>query len=382
MSRSSTRAPNRMGSIRQRPDGRWEGRYTGPDGRQHSVYGQTPKAAGEALRAATHDVDTGSWLEPSTMTMDQWFDTWLRDYQGHTTGRTVDTYTAVIKLHMRPALGKVRLAALSPIHVRRMVSDMTKAGKSPGTIKLARTILSAAMKCAVDAGLRKDNPVEKVKAPRQVAHHFAIVDREHIPAFIEAAKATPVGNELVFLLLTGLRTGELRGLRWSDLDLDAATMRVTHQLRQVNRTDRRLEPPKDGEARTVHLTPQAVELLRQQRKSQAAARLAAGAAWHDDDITRDLVFRRPDGWNHGNEVLSRWVDRIRDPLGLPTLRAHDLRHSYAVAALRSGVDIKTVQHNLGHKSATITLDIYAAYTDDAGKTGAEKLSAYWTDAIN
>lgn len=117
------------------------------------------------------------------------------------------------------------------------------------------------------------------------------------------------------------------------------------------------------------------------REDQAAARLAAGADWHEDEITRDLVFRRRDGWNLPQDGLARWVIHLRDPIGLPTLRLHDLRHSYAVAALRSGVDVKTVQHNLGHKHASITLDIYAAYTDDAGRVAADKLSAYWQDAL-
>lgn len=382
MSRTGTRAANKMGSIRRRPDGRWEGRYSGPDGKQHSVYGKTQKACAEALRAATHSVDAGSWLEPSTLTMGQWFDVWLSDYQGHTTGRTVETYTSVINRHMRPLFGAIKVAAFSPVHVRRMVSDMTRAGLSPATIRHARGILSACLNCAVEAGLRKDNPVERVKGPRMVQQAFAIIDREHIPAFVEAARQTPVAAALVFLLMTGLRVGELRGLRWADVDLDAATMRVERQLRHVNRTDRRFGPPKDGEARTVQLTPQAVALLRQQRKDQAAERLAAGADWREDEITRDLVFRAPDGWNLSQDAIGRAIARIRAALGLPALRPHDLRHSYAVAALRSGVDVKTVQHNLGHKHASITLDIYAAYTDDAGKTGAEKLAAYWSDALN
>jgi integrase len=140
-------------------------------------------------------------------------------------------------------------------------------------------------------------------------------------------------------------------------------------------------PPKDNSVRDIELTPQAVTLLKQQRKDQAAARLAAGADWHEDDITRDLVFRTPTGWNLAQATIGDAVNSLRSPLNMPTLRPHDLRHSYAVAALRSGVDVKTVQHNLGHKHASITPDIYAAYTDDAGKTGAEKLADYWKDAI-
>ena len=379
MAKTGTRAANGMGTIRRRADGRWEGRYTGSDGRQHSVYGKTQKAVGEALRAATHSVDAGSWLQPSNMTMDQWFDVWLRDYQAHTTGRTVSTYTAVVRKHMRPLFGAVRVSALSQVHVRRMIGDMSRAGLAPATIRHALAILSASMRCAAEAGLRSDNPADGIKAPRPVKSEFTIIDRDMFPAFIAAAGQTDVGLALVFLLLTGLRAGELRALRWADVDLDAGQMRVERQLRQVNASDRRIGPPKDGSARTVYLTAPAVALLRQQRKDQAAARLAA-PEWIEDDVTRDLIFRDARGLNLTDVALYNAVKSVQTALGLPNLRVHDLRHSYAVAALRAGTDVKTVQHNLGHKHASITLDIYAAYTDDAGRTAAARLADYWTDA--
>jgi integrase len=156
-------------------------------------------------------------------------------------------------------------------------------------------------------------------------------------------------------------------------------MRVERQLRQLNTSDRRISPPKDGSARTVYLTPPAVALLRRQRKDQVAKRFAA-AEWVEDDITRDLIFRDPRGWNLTDVTLYNAVKSVQTALGLPNLRVHDLRHSYAVAALRAGTDVKTVQHNLGHKHASITLDIYAAYTDDAGRAAAARLADYWTDA--
>ncbi len=118
----------------------------------------------------------------------------------------MDTYRLVIDKHMRHAFGKVEFAVFFPVHVRHILSDMTKTGKSPATIKHARGILSAYMSCAIETGIRNDNPVEKV-------------------------------------LLTGLRVGELCVLRWADIDLNAATMRVKRQLRQVNRDDSRVEPP-------------------------------------------------------------------------------------------------------------------------------------------
>jgi integrase len=123
-----------------------------------------------------------------------------------------------------------------------------------------------------------------------------------------------------------------------------------------------------------------VDVLKRQRKRQLEQRMAAGAYWIEDERTRNLVFRQRMGQPHTELSIFQAVKTAGAEIGLPELHPHDLRHSYAVAALRSGVDVKTVQHNLGHKSASITLDTYAAYTSDAGKEGAKRLSEYLKNA--
>lgn len=380
MSKSGTRALNGMGSIRKRKDGTYEGRYTGSDGKQHSVYAKTPKACGEALRAATHSVDNGSWLEPSTLSVAQWLNTWLADYQGHTTTRTVQVYRGLVDRYITPVIGVVRLTALSPIHVRKVVSEMQKKGRAVSTIRCAHGVISAACNAAIEAKLIKSNPAEGMKLPQRVKTKFHIVDREQIPAFVAAARDDVNGNALIFLLLTGLRAAELRGLQWADVDLDAASMNIHQQIPCHGAPA--FAPPKDGSARTIQLTPQAVALLKQQRKDQAAARLAGGEKWKTNDLVDDLVFRSARGHFLSESVLAKATHAVGAKIGIPELHPHDLRHSYAVAALRSGADIKTVQNNLGHKNAAMTLDIYAAYTTDAGKVAAEKLSKYFGDALN
>ena len=380
MSKSGTRALNGMGSIRKRKDGTYEGRYTGSDGKQHSVYAKTPKACGEALRAATHSVDNGSWLEPSTLSVAQWLNTWLADYQGHTTARTVHVYRGLVDRYITPVIGVVRLTALSPIHVRKVVSEMQKKGRAVSTIRCAHGVISAACNSAIEAKLLKANPAEGMKLPQRTKTKLHIIDREQIPAFIAAAHEDVNGNALIFLLYTGLRASELRGLQWADVDLDAASMHI-HQQIPCHGVPA-FTPPKDGSARTIQLTPQAVALLKQQRKDQAAARLAAGEKWETNDLVNDLVFRSARGHFLSESVLAKAAHATGAKIGVPELHPHDLRHSYAVAAIRSGADIKTVQNNLGHKNAAMTLDVYAAYTTDAGKVAAEKLSKYFDDALN
>ena len=371
------RGSNGMGSIRQRPDGRWEARFTLADGRRKSVYGKTESEVTLKLRTALHDVDSGSWLEPSRLTVGEWLGVWLRDYQGHTSPRTVKTYADMSRLHIVPVIGSVRLSALSSMHVRRVINSMVDKGLSPNYIHHCHGVMLIAFRGAIEAGLLRSNPASGVKTPRIVRKPLTIVDRENIPAFCAAASKFEAGSALVFMLLTGLRASELRGLQWSDID--SGKMTIQRQL--PCKGENQFIPPKYGSTRVIILTAQALTILRQQKKTLAEKRLAAGEKWIENEITANLVFRTNRGWYIAESVMHKTAHAIGAEIGLSSLHPHDLRHSYAVAALRSGVDVKTVQNNLGHKNAAMTLDVYAAYTTDAGIVGAEMLSKYLENAL-
>ena len=374
--KSGSRNANGMGSIRQRKNGSWEGRYTDPEGRSRSVYAPTKSECSRRLRAALQEIDSGHWLKPRDMTMDEWLDAWVRDFLGHTTGRTRETYANVARLYLRPVLGSIPLQQLSVVHVRSMITHVL-ASHSPATAEHARVILCSALKSAIEAGLIRENVAHGIKTPRIPPKQMTVLDRDQFPDFFAAAAATRHADELVFLLYTGLRVGELQALAWQDVDFARGTLRVARQL-HLSKGEARFAPPKNAEVRQIVLTASALDLLRAHRKAQLAARLAAGEAWQDTDITRDLIFRTPAGAYIARPSIRKSMLKIRKALDLPALRIHDLRHSYAVAALRSGADIKTVQHNLGHRSAAVTLDIYAAYTTDAGQVAAQRLDAWFT----
>lgn len=380
MSKSGTRSANGMGSIRKRKDGTYEARYTGADGKQHSVYGKTQKAVAEALRAATHSVDNGSWLEPSTVTVRQWLEEWQRDYLPHVTEATRTTYRRICEQYILPSLGPVRLSVLSPVHVRRMLGELQRrkgdAALKASTVRMAHRVLRAALGVAVKVRLLGSNPAMDADLPRAERAEMHIIDRPAYPAFIAAANATRYPEALILMLQTGLRSGELRGLTWADWDEAASVLHVRHQLLPANT----LAPPKDGSTRDIVVGPEVAATLRAQRRRLAEYRLRAGDTWQDTDFASALIFRSTSGAPLSKTTLRDAVHRIAAPLNLPGLHPHDLRHSYAVAALRAGADPKTVQYNLGHSSAAITLDIYAAYTTDAAAESARKLTAYWQDA--
>lgn len=313
------------------------------------------------------------------MTVNAWLDVWLKDYQGHTTGRTVMTYSSALDNYVRPVIGRVLMAKLKTMHIMRVLSGMQGRNLSPTTQRQTCNIMKNAMKTAILAGVIKTDPTNGVKVPKWNAKPFKIIDRQQIQAFVAAAQDTPFPNELLLMLYTGLRVGELRGLMWQDADLDGAKLKVERQL-YAHAHSTGFGFPKYGEVRTIELIPEAVAVLRRQRVRQAEQQLAAGANWKDTDISRDLIFRQGMGQPHTNSSLARAVKSAGEAIGVSDLHPHELRHSYAVAAIRSGMDIKTVQHNMGHKSASVTLDTYANYTTDAGKIGAIKLSDYFKNS--
>ena len=364
------------GTLRQRADGRWEGRYMGADGRQHSVYDRNKTECRKKLRARMCEVDTGAWIERRDITAGQWLDEWLATCCGQTRSTTRRSYAGAIA-RMKPVIGRVRLQDLDAARVRRLQSRLLDEGYAPSTVSNTVTILATALKVARQARLIADVPTDDVPRPRQTKPEMHIIDRPQLPEFLAQCARYRCGSALTALLLTGLRIGELRALRWSDVDLDAATLTVRRQLVKASSLPWHFADAKDGSNRTIVLTAAAVRLLRSQRAAQAERRLAAGANWQEDEFTADLVFRTSTGGFLRNSHLARTLHTIGERIGLPGLHIHDLRHSYAVAALRAGVDVKTVQHNLGHASAAMTLDVYAAYTTDAGRTAAAKLDAWY-----
>lgn len=373
------RAANNMGTVRQRSDGRWEGRYTASDGKQHSVYALTQPACTAALRAAMNDVDNGIWQKPSMITVSEWLEIWLKDYQGDNSELTVLKYRSITRNNFVPTIGAVKLTKLSPVHIRRFLTAMKAKDLSQVTISNYLRILKTALNAAVEAKLIKESPANGITVSRGKVKKFNVVDKAMFPGFIKAANETKYGNELTLMLYTGLRVGELRGLRWSDIDFAANTMSIRRQLHPKSQSSKRITVPKYNEERTVYLPQPAITVLKAQRVKQNEQRLAAGAEWVDNEVTHDLVFRMETGVEHGEKTIADAVRNVGSAIGIPALHPHDLRHSYAVAALRSGADVKSVQHNLGHKTSSMTVDIYAAYSEDAGKESAKKLSDYFAN---
>lgn len=360
----------------------WEARFTtGFDPstgkqKQRSITGKTQKEVAQKLRELTAEIDRGIYHEPNKLTLSQWLDIWLRDYLNGVKPRTAESYRCQIENHIRPNLGKIKLEALSTPDIQRFYNSMTENGLAAKTVIITHGVLHKALQQAVAIGYLRFNPSDACTLPRSERKELKPLDDDAINAFLTAVKGHP--HETVFLvtLFTGMRQGEVLGLTWECVDLDNSSLLINKQLQKaMNAEGKRVYSiisTKNSKGRKITLAPTVVELLRRQKATQEAWKQAAGSAWQESGF----VFPNELGEHLMPHTVYHNYKRIVTAIGRPDARFHDLRHSYAVAAIKSGDDIKTVQGNLGHATASFTLDVYGHVTDQMKRDSADRMERF------
>lgn len=270
--------------------------------------------------------------------------------------RTYERYESIVRVHIKPTLGRIKLKTLAPAHVRGLYREKLGAGLSPRTVQYIHVTLHKALKQAVRDELIPRNASEAIKAPRPTKKEIRPLSPDQARAFLDAARGDRFEALYVLAVHCGLREGELLGLKWEDLDLDAGTLAVRRTLSET-RTGHRFEAPKNGKGRRIKLTAGAVKALRRHRKAQLEERLRAAGLWED----HGLVFPNQVGKTmNAKNLTARSFKQILERAGLPcTVRVHDLRHTCATILLKVGQHPKYVQELLGHANIGITLDTYS-----------------------
>lgn len=298
---------------------------------------------------------------------------------------TRDSYSRMLRLHALPRLGGTRLQQITPQHVAKLCSDAQAGGLSASSTAYLHTILFGVFRVAVERQFLMKNPAERVKPPRRRESRSVMRTwtADTLRAFLDATRDSSDGDLWFYLATTGCRRGEALGAAWCDVDLDAATVTITRTVAERNDLPARWawgDPKTDGSARTIDLDPPTVQMLRRHRKDQLQARLAVGAGWQGSGLPDvDLVFSGPLGEPLVPKTVSdRWAAAVRRS-GLPRIRLHDTRHTWASLALRAGVPAKVVQERLGHANVKITLSIYAHVMPGMQSDAATKVSAMFTD---
>jgi len=388
------RAANGNGTIRKKSvmkNGKkysyWEARCTvGYDpgtGKQiqRSISGKTQKEVAQNLKQMSLDVDNGTYQEPSNLTVKDWFEIWQKDYMGDVKASTKLLYSRNVDLYIVPNLGAVKLDSLTTSMIQKLYNQLTsenqESGKplSPKTIKNIHGILHKALQQAVENGVIRVNPSDACKLPRVEKKDIQPLDDNQVSEFLKAVHGHPYEYLYKIALFTGIREGEVLGLTWDCVDFQSNTLYINKQLQKSKKVggEYQLIPTKNGKARLITVAPSVMAALKRQKVKQAQAQLCAGPAWENKE---GFVFTNALGGHLAHFTVYKEFKKIVCSIGLDNARFHDLRHSYAVAAIESGDDIKTVQGNLGHATAAFTLNIYAHTTQKMRQQSADRMERF------
>jgi integrase len=366
------------GSVRQKENGRWEARFSYEDAdtgemKRGSVSGKTRAEALRKVREARDRTAVGAPVTDSKVTLAAWVGTWCSTTLAASDRKatTKELYKTIAMRHLAVGtLAALRLDEIRPRHVEALILAM-RAKYADSTIRSVYTVLRSVLDGAVRDGLLARNPAAQVRRPgieRKEAHVLEPVD---VRRLLAECRSSRYHRPLLLVAATGMRRGEALALRWRDVDLEAGVAIVRGTLARIEGELRVTEPKTQRSRRIVPLPASVVAALREQRRSQAAERLAAANWWSD----ADYVFTTETGAPVDPRNLLRVVQVAGRRLGLEGVGVHTLRHSAASAALDAGANIKTISDLLGHSSIAITGDLYLHNTDRAQRAASESVAA-------
>ena len=273
------------------------------------------------------------------------------------------TYRGYIDNHIKPNIGKV---PLEKGRVDRIESKHQEKGLSAKTVRNIHQIIASAMKLAKEQRLIATDPTEGCALPKLEHKEMQTLPVEQLASFLREAKESGVFELYYAELATGLRRGELLGLKWEDIDFEHGSLRVKRQIARINGEIVEAPLKTKNAYRTLPLADDTIQVLKQQRKK------VGSSPW---------VFPSPTGGPISPDSVLHMLHRVLKRAGLPRVRFHDLRHTFATLALQNGVDIKTVSGMLGHFSAGFTLDTYAHVTTAAQKEAAKTMGKVLANAL-
>jgi len=318
---------------------------------------------------------------PPALMVATYLDVWLaeRRLSGTIRETTATAYSVVIRSHLVPRLGGIALVRLGREHIAACYRDLRTAGRadgdmsglSPKSVYNVHLVLRKALADAVDQGLLAVNPAARAMSAPLRSATMRTWTGEEAAQFLAATMGLLDAALYRLALATGMRRGEVLGLRWRDLDMETSSLSVSQQLVRVGGAVRTGPPKTAASRRRIALDADTVETLRAHRRSQAAERLQTGRGQSADD----LVFSRPDGGPRDPDVVSHAFRRLVMAAGLPGIRFHDLRHTHASLLLARGTNPKVVQERLGHASVAITLDLYSHVIPDLQTEAAAQIGA-------
>ena len=380
------RRPSGDGMVRKREDGRWEGRIVvGHKKNGDSIFrylsAGTQKELMKQLHHSIEEYRGVDLSEESKMPLGKWMDRWLEEYIAPAVRETtLRGYRQLIDSYLRPRLGEKPVCKVTQVDVQRLYRELLQNGRvrehpqygcglSGCTVRKLHGVFRQAMDAAVREHLTARNPTSGATLPRKKATPKQILNDEQLDRFLEEIKKDEIWYDFFYTeLTTGLRRGEICGLRWTDFQMGKGTLAIRRTVHQKPGGGLSVGEPKTGQgSRVITLPPSTAQLLAERKRRSVSQWI-----FHDP--------LRPEQPVHPGSAYRRMKELLAQA-ELPSIRFHDLRHTFATHALASGVDAKTLSGILGHTKASFTLDTYTHVTGDMQRHAAEIVGDFITEML-
>jgi integrase len=362
-----------------RPDGRYWGAVEldrGVDGRRRRryVYAPTPRETADRLVALRRQVDDGALPTGAAATTGQWLEHWLATIAGPTLRpRTREQYAWAVK-RAKPHVGGVPLGRLAPEHLEAMYAQLAKDGLGPASVLVVHRRIRTALRVAEERRRIGRSPAELVAPPKVPHREMRALQGAEVAQVVAAAAQAPGGARWLFALAMGARSGEVLGLTWDRVDLDAGVVNLSRQLQRAGGAWALVDVKSEAGRRRLQMPAQLVDVLREHRAQQVAHRLAMGPAWVGSPLG-ELVFPTVSGQPmHRSVDRKAWL-RILRAAKVPAVRVHDARHTAATLLLEAGVDTKVAAAILGHANPQLTRSVYQHVTAKLEADAASRIGA-------
>lgn len=346
----------------------------------------TKKDAERELARRVNEVNIGTFADPGKITVSEFLEQWLKNYaEINVSGKTLERYRSIVTHHLRPAFGTLPLARLAPLHIQAHYSralkngrkDGRKGGLSPQSVLHHHRVLSEALSMAVRWQLLARNPAEAVEPPTVRRKEVQPIDETATAWLLDAALGTRLYIPIMLSVCSGLRRGEILGLKWQDLQWDSARLWIRRALEETKLKGVIFKEPKNKRGRSVALPLVAIEALRFHKHQQRGHREMLGSGYKDNDLiccVEDGSIWKPSAFTSAYRALLR-----RRKLNGPNF--HAIRHAHASQLLKEGVDIKVISERLGHSKTSFTLDVYGHLLPGRDEEAARRVELTLRKAI-
>jgi integrase len=354
------RRGNNEGSILQRPNGTWRVQVL-VEGKRLSYSAKTRQECQAWLKQTISQIDGGLSFNGATMQFGDYIQGWLKNVKENRRPTTFIQYSIIINRYILPAFGSLRLKDLAPMRIEAYLTARQAEGLGDRTCQLIHAVMHVILASALRKGLIGRNPMDAVEKPRVARPKKKItLATEQVQQLLIAAAETKEEAVYQVELATGLREGELSGLKWSDVNWNRGYLKIQRQVQRIAHQGLIFSPPKTETGnRNLALGRQTLVKLQEHRQRQEQQKLVAGDRWQDNDLIFPTIIGTPKDPHN----LLKSFKRLLVQAGLPQMRFHDLRHTSITLLLNEvGVPIKEAQRRAGHASPSTTINIYGGET--------------------